>query len=109
MAYSALFAPKDTPLAVCKKKMNKKSLNIQKCLLMWHTTFKKTFSDSDSATQGQGKVLSRLILNHVSGRIYSAIPNEQYGFMPGKSTLQVVEQLLAEMHNSLKRPKGCLY
>jgi hypothetical protein len=55
------------------------------------------------------EVLSRLRLNRISDRIYSAIPDEQYCFMPGKSTLQAVGQLLAEVRDSLKRPRGCLY
>jgi hypothetical protein len=54
------------------------------------------------------KVLTRVILNLISGRIRNAIPDEQFGFIPGKSTLQAVGQLLSEVRKKSQQAERLL-
>ena len=52
------------------------------------------------------KILTRLITKRISEEAEPMIPEEQYGFRKGRSTLQAISNLLDDIKEALRMPRG---
>ena len=55
------------------------------------------------------KIFNNILLGKIHDRVMTAIPREQYVFIPGRSTTQAVEHVLQYIIEALSKPKGHAY
>ena len=55
------------------------------------------------------KLLTRLLAKRLTNEIDYKIPDEQFGFRPGRNTLQAVQNLIGDIENTLRFPQAKFY
>ena len=55
------------------------------------------------------KLFSKILLGRIEQRLRAIIPRNQFGFTPGRSTLQAVQEILLEITTNLTQPNSPVY
>lgn len=59
-----------------------------------------------SPLDGTGKILKRLILNWVAHLVTESLSSNQYGFRPGRDTMEAIEAVLSRVANAIRGWSG---